>query len=255
MARGAGDDYDARSVSPEIPEALVVDVIVVARDQADTLAATLAEVPMRLVRSVVVVDNGSTDSTASVARDAGVVVLREPRVGHGAACLRAIAHLESLPRPPDVVVFLAADGSDDPAEIPRLLEPLRADNAELVIGVRSRPADGTRSRLARSDRVPRPRVVLGLIGAIYRHRFEDLGPFRAIRFPALVALALSDRGSAFHLEMQVKALKLGLHIAEVPVSVRQVTGRPRPPTVRRVAGTVDTTGRVLFHLLRHATTR
>ena len=238
----------------EIPEALVVDIIVVARDQGGTLAATLAEVPMRLVRSVVVVDNGSTDSTASIARDAGAVVLREPRVGHGAACLRAIAHLESLPRPPDAVVFLAADGSEDPAEIPHLLEPLRTDNAELVIGVRSRP-EGARSRRARAVRVPRPRMALGLIGTIYRHRFEDLGPFRAIRFPALVALALSDRGSAFHLEMQVKALKLGLHIAEVPVLARPVVDRPRPPAVRRMAGAVDTTGRVLFHILRHATTR
>jgi glycosyltransferase involved in cell wall biosynthesis len=229
---------------------LVVDVILVARNQAATLSATLAEIPMRLVRSVVVVDNGSDDSTASVARDAGVVVLREPRMGHGAACLRAIAHLETLPRPPDVVVFLAADGSSDAAEIAHLLEPIRADNAELVIGVRAR-----QSRQGGPDQSLEPRLVLGLIGAIYRHRFEDLGPFRAIRFPALIALALSDRGSAFHIEMQVKALTLGLHIAEVPVSVRPVAQDSRPRVVRRMARTVDTAGRSLFHILRHATMR
>lgn len=231
---------------PEIPQALVVDVLVVARDHAHVLPATLAEIPMRHIRSVVVVDNGSTDSTASVAHDAGAVVLREPRVGHGAACLRAIAHLAALPRPPDAVVFLAPDGSDDPAEIPRLLEPVRADNAELVIGVRPPPGSALRRH--------RPRLVLGLIGAIYRHRFESLSPYRAIRFPALVALSLSDRGSAFHLEMQVKALKLGLHVAELPVSARPVAAAP-PRPVARLTRSVNTAGRSLFHILRHATTR
>lgn len=234
---------------PEIPQALVVDVLVVARNHAHVLPATLAEIPMRHIRSVVVVDNGSTDSTASVAHDMGAVVLRAPRVGHGAACLRAITHLAALPRPPDAVVFLAPDGSDDPAEIPRLLEPVRADNAELVIGVRPLPGSV----------LHRPRLVLGLIGAIYRHRFESLSPYRAIRFPALVALSLSDRGSAFHLEMQVKALKLGLHVAELPVSARPVStrssaaGQPRP--VARLTRSVNTAGRSLFHILRHATTR
>ncbi|WP_428262722.1 glycosyltransferase family 2 protein [Haliangium sp.] len=230
---------------PPSPASLVVDAVICARDQADPLAATLAEIPTRLLRSVVVVDNGSRDTTASVARDAGAIVIHAPRGGYGAACRRAIAHLEALPRPPDAVVFLAADGSDDPAEISLLLTPLRIDNAELVVGVRSdreRPGRGRRDRLTRA-----------LIAAVYRHRVSDVGPFRAIRFPALVALALQDGGSGFHVEMQIRALKLGLHVVEVPVSARAVGARA--PARRRLGRELDRTGRSLFYIVRHATTR
>lgn len=228
------------AVHSQLPS--VVDVIIVARNQASNLGATLAAIPLRLVRSVVVVDNGSRDSTASVARDAGAVVLREPRVGDGAAYLRAIAHLQSLPRPPDVVVLMRPDGSDHPEDIPGLLGPICSDNAELVISVRH---EQHRSR-------PQDRAVLGLINTIYRHRFDDVGDFRAIRFPALVALSLTDRGGALGVEMLVKAIKLGLHIAEVPVG----SGRSHKRTsLKRIARELETKGRELFHILRHSTTR
>jgi glycosyltransferase involved in cell wall biosynthesis len=233
-------------VSPS-SEPSVVDVIIPARNAASTLGSVLAALPMRRLRAAVVVDNDSRDGTAQVARDAGAVVLREPEVGYGAACRRALTHLQRLPRPPDAVVFLAADGTDDPADIAALLIPMERDNAELVIGVRQ--VDG------RVRPAPRTRVALGLISAIYRHRFDDLGPFRAIRFPALVALGMSDRGSGWNVEMQVRAVKLGLHIVEVPVAVRT------PPAAGGSAGVGDlidsarTTGRVLFRILRNATTR
>lgn len=224
----------------------MVDVVVAARNAADTLGPVLAGLPARTVRSVVVVDNASTDRTAQVGVDAGAIVLREPQVGYGAACRRALDHLASLPRRPDAVAFLAADGTDDPADLPSLLEPLARDNAELVVGVRhveGRVRSGARSRVA-----------LGLISALYRHRFEDLGPMRVIRFPALVALAMADRGDGWDVEMLVKAVKLGLHIVEVPVAGRVVeSGRTAGP--RSVLESVGTTGRVLFRILRNATAR
>lgn len=217
-----------------------MDVIIAARNHAVTLSRTLATLPHRTIRSVVVVDNASTDATAQVGRDAGAIVLREPRVGYGSACLRAVAHLGALPKPPDAVVFMAPDGSDDPRDLPALIEPMRTDNAELVIGVRQ----GTRRH------APEQRIVLGLIGAIYRHRFEDLSPFRAIRFPALIALALRDPTEAFHIEMQVKAIKLGLHIAEVPIGASTLRERAHAGSAA-----VTSAGRALFHILRHATSR
>lgn len=218
------------------------DVIIPAHNSASTLRAVLAAVPTRLVRSVVVVDNGSQDATAQVARDAGAVVIRERQVGYGAACNRGIAHLASQPSPPEAVVFMAADGSDDPQDVAALLEPIRHDNAELVIGMRTHDGRPT-GRLART-----------LISALYRHRFEDFGPFRAIRYPALVALAMADRGTGWNVEMQVKAIKLGLDIVEVPVSHRMAEVE-RPAKVREVIDTMETTGRVLFQILRNAPTR
>jgi glycosyltransferase involved in cell wall biosynthesis len=229
-------------VLPKPSEPFLIDAVLVARDQAEHLSATLAEIPRRLLRSIVVVDNGSADATPTVALDAGAVVLREPQIGHGAACLRAIAHLAALPQPPDAVVFLAADGSDDPAEIPRLVAPLESGNAELVIGVRGRTHRRVTEGLARN-----------LIAAVYRHRFADLGPFRAIRFPALVALSLRDRGDGIHVEMLVRALTLGVHITEVPVAARPHPGRQRAH--ERVRAAMGRTGRSLFHIVRHATAR
>ncbi len=250
-----------RSVLSTPSADLLTDIVIVARNQAASLAAVLAQIPARSCRSVVVVDNGSSDGTAAVARDAGAVLIRENHPGYGAGCLRAQAHLEALPRPPDAVVYLGADGGDDPHQIERLLAPMREDNAELCLGVRT--ADGrprTRAHLTR-----------GLITAIYRHHFADVDRFRAIRFPALVALSLTDRGNAFPVEMQIKAVKLGLHIAEVPISHHTAHGRTpspqtlpasdpsrrhkRPHATKRLADAVGTGGKSLFHILRHAITR
>lgn len=215
---------------------MVVDVLVPARNCAATIAGVLDGVRARSVRSVVVIDNDSDDSTAQIALDRGAVVLRERARGYGASCRRGQRHLESLPRPPDAVVFLPADGSADPAEIPSLLEPIAADNAELVVGVREK-GRGCGSRLG-----------VAMIGAIYRHRFTDIGPFRAIRFAALVALGLRDRGDGWNAEMQVKAVKLGLQIVEVPVT-EQGAG------ARDAARGAALAGRTLFQILRHSTAR
>jgi glycosyltransferase involved in cell wall biosynthesis len=228
----------------------VVDLVVVARDCAGLLAPTLAALPSRELRSVVVVDGGSTDATPLVARDAGAVLLHQ-RGGYGAACRRAITHLESLPRPPDAVVFMACDGTVDPADLVLLLAPIRSGGAELVVGVPRRGSDGAAPGIAAAAA---DRVALGLIGLLYRQRFGGLGAFRAVRFPALVALGLSDSGDAWNVEMQVKAVRLGLRITEVPVSAREPMAAPgsRKAELRR---TMSSTGRRLFQILRHATAR
>jgi len=227
---------------------LVVDLVVVARNCAGSLGPTLAALPPRELRSVVVVDGGSIDATPLVARDSGAVLLHERGPGRGAACLRAIAHLESLPRPPDAVVFMTGDGSVDPADLPALLAPIRAGGAELVVGV-PRAGDGAAGAAGPADR-----VALGLIGLLYRQKFGGLGAFRALRFPALVALGLGDRGEGWNVEMQVKAVRLGLRIAEVPVSGRAPLLPPGSRSVE-LRQTVSSTGRRLFQILRHATAR
>lgn len=217
--------------------------MIAAHNCAGSLGATLAALPARELRSVVVVDNASTDATSLVARDAGAVLLHEPARGYGSACRRAIAHLEALPRPPDVVVFMSSDGSDDPADIARLLEPIRTGGAELVLASR-REVRGEQ-RPAAGDR-----LALGLIGLLYRHQFADLGRFRAIRFPALVALGVSDRGDGWNVEMQVKALRFGLRIDEVTTLPRS-----RPGRAVGVRASLSSTGRKVFQILRHATAR
>ncbi len=238
------------TLSGRVSEPLVVDLVVVARNCAGSLGPTLAALPARELRCVVVVDAGSTDATPLVARDAGAVLLHERAAGYGAACRRAITHLENLPRRPDAVVFMPGDGSVDSADIPALIAPIRSGGAELVVGVPPRGPDGGGGVVAGAA----DRVALGLIGLLYRQKFGGLGAFRAVRFPALVALGLSDRGEAWNVEMQVKAVRLGLRIAEVAVAPRVIELLPgsRAAELRQ---TVSSTGRRLLQILRHATAR
>lgn len=222
---------------PAVPPGLRVDVVIPARNAETSLGTLLAALPSREIRALVVVDRNSADATAGVARDRGAIVLREPSGGYGAACQRALAHFAELPEPPDVVVFAPADAHLVPDDLASLLVPIAEKDAELTIGVR-----GAGGAL-------RDKVVLGLIEAVYRHRFRDAGPVRAIRYPALVALGMSDKGDGWNVEMLVRGLKLGLGILEVPVG----DGGPRSRLGVRAAAVAG--GRSLFHILRHATVR
>ena len=195
-----------------------VAVIIPALDEEETLPHVLADVPA-WVHMVVVADNGSTDRTAEVARAAGAVVVREPEMGYGAACLAAIEHLRSLDEPPGVVVFIDGDGSDDPTEMALLVEPIVAGKADLVLGVRQGVGGdvGTILPHARFGN----RLVLGLTEGLFGRRFEDLPPYRAISFDELLELEMDDRNWGWTLQMQLRAHRRGLRIHEVRVSHRR----------------------------------
>ena len=111
-----------------------VVVVIPALDEERSLPLVLADIPHALVEEVVVVDNGSRDRTADVARAGGATLVREPRQGYGQACLTGIATLSS--NPPDIVVFVDADYSDRPSELPQLIDPILAGQADMVIGSR-----------------------------------------------------------------------------------------------------------------------
>ncbi len=118
----------------------VVAVIIPALNEEEALPAVLnglqrARTDGFVLREIIVADNGSSDGTASVAAERGARVVSEPRRGYGAACLAGIAALRQAP--PDIVVFVDADGSDDPSELPDLVHPLSSDGVDLVIGSRA----------------------------------------------------------------------------------------------------------------------
>lgn len=208
----------------------LIDVVVPARDHVASLGPLLRDLPHKLLRSVVVVDRGSTDRTAEVARDAGALVLREPSGGYGAACLRAQTHFSSLPRVPDILVFIPGDRPAAAASIAELTQPIADRGVELVLGTEP------------GRRAVGEKIVTGLIDTVYRHRWSGVGPVRALRFPALIALGMSDRGSGWDVEMLVRAVKLGLSCDEVAL----------PVDTHRAERAF---GRALLHILRHATMR
>ena len=170
---------------------VIVDVVIPALDEERALPGVLDELRGLGARRVIVADNGSRDRTREVARAGGAVVVEEPHRGYGAACLRALA--ECRRDPPDAVAFLDADGSDDPAELPRLLLPLERGEADLVLGSRVLPGGrlepGALSPQARAGNL----VATTMIRVLYGVRFTDLGPFRAVGWSALESLDMRDR--------------------------------------------------------------
>lgn len=238
---------------PRLSDRPKVDVVIPALNEEESLPLVLADLASLreagTLRRVVVADNGSRDATARVAREGGAVVVEATRRGYGSACLAGLAHLRAHD-PPEVVAFLDADYSDHPDELPRVVGPILAREADLVIGSRvlGDREPGALLPQARAGNV----VACLLIRLLYRHRFTDLGPFRAIRWEALEALEMADPNFGWTAEMQVKALRHGLRVVEVPVSYRKRVG------VSKITGTVSGTLRagykILWTVLRYALT-
>lgn len=208
-----------------------VAVIIPVLNEAEALPKVLQAIPA-WVSYVIVADNGSTDGSSDIALSAGAIVVREPRRGYGSACLKAIA---ALPHDVGIVVFMDGDASDDADDMARLIEPIRAGTADMVLGSR---VMGEREQGALT-----PQQVFGnalactLIRLIWGVRFTDLGPFRAIARPALARLAMSDPDYGWTVEMQVRAAKQGLRCREIPARYRRRIGTSKVSgTIRGVIG-------------------
>ncbi|HSC77555.1 MAG TPA: glycosyltransferase family 2 protein, partial [Candidatus Acidoferrales bacterium] len=193
-----------------------------ALNEEQAIAQVFDALPPGLFARILVVDNGSTDATAEVARARGAEVVSERRRGYGQACLAGLA---ALSHDPDIVVFMDADGSDVPAEAELLLESIRRGEADLVIG--SRALGGAEPGSLTWPQRWGNRLSCALIRLLFGHRYTDLGPFRAIRRQSLEALGMQDTNFGWTVEMQVKALKRGLRVAEVPVSYRRRLGQSK----------------------------
>lgn len=217
----------------------VVDVVIPALNEEESLGLVLAALPAGWVRRVVVADNGSTDRTAEVARSFGAQVVHEPRRGYGSACLAGLAALRD--DPPEVVVFLDADFSDHPDELPLVLAPILRGEADLVIGSRTLGEKEQGAML--------PQAIFGnwlatsLLRLLYGYTFTDLGPFRAITWEALERVGMVDTNFGWTVEMQIKAAQLALRSYEVPVSYRCRVG------VSKITGTVQGSARAGYKIL------
>lgn len=208
------------------PGGLRVAVVIPALNEAPALPHVLPAIPAWVVE-VIVVDNGSRDATAAVAAGLGARVVSEPRRGYGQACLSGIA---ALSPGIDTVVFMDADASDRPEEMDRLLAPIVAGAADMVIG--SRPLGAEPGSLTPVQRFGNA-LSCWLIRVLWGVRFTDLGPFRAITRPALARLEMQDRNFGWTVEMQVRAAGRGLRCAEIPVSYRRRIGQSK------VSGTIS----------------
>ena len=193
------------------------DVVLPVLDEREAIPWVLDRMPGGY--EPIVVDNGSADGSGPLAARLGARVVHEPQRGFGAACWAGLAAARA-----GVVCFMDCDASFDPAELPRLAGPVAAGERDLVLGARH----GSWPLHARAANA--------LLAAELRRRtgvpLRDLGPMRAARTEALLALGMRDRRFGWPLEMVLRAAAAGWRIDEVGVTYHPRAGRSK------VTGTV-----------------
>jgi glycosyltransferase involved in cell wall biosynthesis len=189
-----------------------VSAVIAAKQEARTIDDVISRT-QRYVGDVIVVVGHSTDGTADVAARAGARVIQDGGLGKGEAIRRAIPHIRTA-----VTVLLDADGSHDPEDIPLLVEPILADQADHVTASRLRGGSSELHggfdeflRLAGSS------FITACINWRFRCRLSDSqNGFRAIRTSLLSELGLRENTTTIEQEMIIKTLRGGGRMAEVP---------------------------------------
>jgi glycosyltransferase involved in cell wall biosynthesis len=196
-----------------------VTVVIPCRDEADALPGVLAAIPPGY--HALVVDNGSTDATAAVALARGARVVSEKRPGYGAAVQAGIAAAST-----ELVAVLDGDGSMDPAELPGLVELVRA-GADLAVGRRVPSQSGIWPWHARLGN----RLIARRLRRKYGLPVHDIAAMRVSRRAAMLSLGPLHSRFGYPLELLVGAAGAGWRVVE-----RDITYGPRTGGVSKVSG-------------------
>ncbi len=225
-----------------------VAVVIPALNEEQAIGLVVRDIPA-WVDLIIVADNGSTDGTAAVARMAGATIVPEAEKGYGAACLTGIAAATRADA--DIIVFMDGDHSDFGEDMHHLVDPISSGQQDFVLASR---AIGEREQGSLT-----PQQVFGnwlattLIHLIWRTRFTDLGPYRAIDRAALERLAMADRNYGWTVEMQIKAAEAGLRVLEVPARYRRRIGQSKVSGT--IKGSILAGTKILRIIGRHALRR
>ena len=197
----------------------VISAIIPCLDEETAIGQVVRAVLGQHVNEVIVVDGGSRDRTVERASTAGARVIVEPRRGYGRAIQAGIAAVRD---DADIIVFLDGDGSDSAENIPALLAPILAGEAVFVLGSRIR-GDCEPGSLTPQQ------IVAGHLGGlllrlVYRARFTDLSPFRAIRRDELGRLGMKEETYGWNLEMLMRVAASRLPAREIAVGQRRRVG-------------------------------
>ncbi len=227
---------------PALEGPIRVAAVVPVLDEVEALPRLLGEFRAEAVDEIVVVDGGSQDGTPEAARAGGARVVVEPRRGYGRACLTGVEATDA-----EIVVFLDGDGSDDPAAIPRLLAPILAGRAALVLGARTDLEPGAQQPHQRLGN----RLVTLLVRACYQVDVRDIPPMRAVRRDVLLGLGMTELTYGWPTEMVVKAARSGIALVEVSVPSRPRRGG-RSKVSGRLGPSLKAGARMLAVVARYA---
>lgn len=212
-------------------------VIIPTLNEAETLAGVLAAIPRSVAAEILVVDAASTDGTPAIAEAGGARLISEPRPGYGRACAAGVCAAQG-----EIVVFLDADGADDPRLLPELVAPLVSGQAEMVLG--SRLAGQIEAGAMPWHQKAGNRLSAGLIHRLYGLPITDLSPFRAVLRSDLLKLELQEMTYGWPTEMIVKAARYGWRICELPVAYH-----PRQGGKSKISGTWRGSLLATYHIL------
>jgi glycosyltransferase involved in cell wall biosynthesis len=212
-------------------------VILPTLNEAESIGAVLAAIPSEAVDEILVVDGGSTDGTGQIATSFGARLISEPRRGYGQACATG-----ALAAQGEILVFLDADGADDPAQLPSLVRLLLEDRADLALG--SRLAGGLQPGVMPWHQAFGNWLAARLIRTLYHQPLTDLSPYRAVRRARLLELSLAEMTYGWPTEMILRAARSGWRLVEIPVPYR-----PRQAGKSKISGTLRGSLLATYHIL------
>jgi dolichol-phosphate hexosyltransferase len=188
-------------------------VVIPAKDE-EACIGEIIEKCKKHTDNVLVVDGNSKDRTRDIAKELGARVVTDPGKGKGSGIRTAADHVKDT----DIVVFIDADGSHDPDDIPRLIVPIQEGKADHVTG--SRLIGGSSELHGGFDEFMRL-TGSSFITFCINHHFkvqlsDSQNGFRAIRGAVLKDLGLQENITTIEQEMIIKTLKKKYIMAEVP---------------------------------------
>ena len=189
-----------------------VSVVIPALNEAESIGVVVGSMPWGEIDECIVVDNGSSDGTGAVAASAGAKVVKAAR-GYGSAMMAGVEAARG-----EVLVFMDGDGADDITEFERIAGPVVRGEADFVIGSRIRGQRERGSMLG--SQIFAAHLIGAVVKMLYGFRYTDMCAFRAIRRETLERMAMRERTFGWNLEMQIKAVRMGLRIQEIPVRYR-----------------------------------